>query len=398
MRANLGAITLTLCLLLCPAAAWGGDCPRPEPPVGHTLYAALYRAQKEQVRKHTTQAYAELKRFARENPSQAHYRLYYTLGVLAFELGRASEAGRHFARATQLYSCYAPAWQNLAVVRFRQKRYREAAEMMLKAHALTRPPNPELLYQAAAMFLTAGDARSALPLLERLAGRPKPRASWLKALVQTCLLLKRTQRAATVLERLLRMQPGEAVLWRLAASVALEQCRYATAAADLEIAYALEPPRPEGWRRLGDIYRAAGVPAQAAVCYRRACGDKPTPRDLDRLALVLARAHRLEEAIRAARQAAEAKPTAWRWGRLGRLYLLARRYPQARDAFRRAARLDPARGRHSLMAAYADMQLGDYPAARRDLTRALRTAKKDSSTAREAARLLKAVERYLREG
>ncbi len=398
MRANLGAITLTLCLLLCPATVCAAECPRPEPPLPRSLYTALYRAQKQQAEKRTARAYAELKRFARENPSSAHYRLYYTLGVLAFELGRVGEADRHFARATELNPCYAPAWQNLAVLRFRQRRYREAAELMLRAHALTRPPNPDLLYQAAAMFLTAGDARSALPLLERLAARPKPRASWLKALVQTCLLLKQTRRAAAVLERLLRLQPGEAVLWRLAASVALEQRRYAAAAADLEIAYALEPPSPQGWRRLGDIYRAAGVPAQAAVCYRRACGGKPTPRDLDRLALVLARAHRLDEAIQAARQAAETKPTARRWDRLGRLYLLARRYPQARDAFRRAAKLDPARGRHSLMAAYADMQLGDYPAAQKDLTRALRAAEKDTPTAREAARLLKAVERYLQQG
>lgn len=388
-------IILGLLFLALPAAA--EDCAgRHDPAPGPGLHRILYKAQELMDGKQINQAASELAKYAKDHPGQDHYLLPFTRGVLAYQLKQRDQAGSLFSRATQLNPCYAPAWRNLAVVLFEQGRATQAAEYMLKAFRLSKPPDHNIQYEAAALFLAANLPKRALPLLKDLTSRPKPKKGWLKALVQAYLLLKQPAQAEPVLKRLLAIQPDDATLWKLLALVGQEKEDSASAAAALKIAYGLEPPKAGGWRRLAELYLAAGTPAQAALYYKQAFGPKPKPKELDLLTRVYIEARDDKAALQTAQAAVKSVPSAKRWARLGEIHLQARRYAPAMEAFSKAAELKGGKGRYALLAGQCAMQLERYAEALKSLRQAVTLAKKGSTTAKNASRSLRELERFLK--
>jgi tetratricopeptide (TPR) repeat protein len=387
------AFSLALAALwwLAAAPAWAADCP-PEPRLSRPAHRALFQAQKLVDQGADAEARRALQAYARAADRPDH-RASLLLGVLHHQAGNTGQAAEHFAAAARAWPCFAEAWRNLAVVRFEQGRAAEAAELMHKAWRLMEPRRDQVLYEAAAMHLAADQPGRALPLLAELAGRSEPRDQWLKALVQAHLALGRPARAEPVLRRLLARRPGQELLWRLLASVRLEQEDYGGAAAALEVASRLEPPDAAGWRRLAELHRAAGAPAQAAEHYRRAFGPSPDPAQRELLARVLAQARQDRAALEEALAAARAAPTSRRWSLAGRLQMRLRRYPAAAGSFARAAKLrrkDPAR--LWLLAGHCALRARQWEEARRLLGKARRTAAPDSPRAREAAQALRSLE------
>jgi tetratricopeptide (TPR) repeat protein len=395
MKLTCFAIVMSLLLFSLPAAAQ--DCSgRNDSAPGPSLHRVLYNAQQLIDARKLQQAAKELAAYAKAHPDQDHYLLPFTRGVLAFQLKQRDQAGKLFNRATQLNPCYAPAWRNLAVVLFEQGSAALAAEYMLKAYGLSKPPDHNIKYEAAALYLAANLPARALPLLKDLAKQPKPKKTWLKALVQTYLLLKQGAKAEPVLKRLLAVEPNDATLWRLLAVVGQERNDPASAAAALSIAYGLEPPKPDGWRRLAELYIAAGAPAKAALYYERALAPKASPKDLDLLARVYIQARDGKTALKNALVAAKAAPTAKRWARVGEIHLQARRYAPAMEAFNRAAKLKGGHGRYALLAGQCALQLERYTEALKSLRQAVAMAKKGSATAKNATRSLRELERFLK--
>ncbi|KMY67785.1 hypothetical protein AAU61_07865 [Desulfocarbo indianensis] len=394
---RIACLTIVLCLLAAIPPAWAQDCSGArETAPGPGLHSALFNAQKLIDANKTAQAAKELDKYAKDNPDEDHYLLPFTQGVLAFQLKHRDKAGVHFQRAAELNPCYSPAWRNLAVVRFEQGKLKEAAGFMRRAYDLSKPPDDQLLYETAALYLAADQPKQGLPLLVELANRPKPKKDWLKALVQAYLVLKQPAQAEPVLKRLLAGQPGDAALWRLLAVIGQEKNDPAAAAAALSVAYGLEPPKTESWRRLAELHLAAGAPARAAVFYRRAFGPKPEPKNLDLLAMVYIEARDFPAALEVAQAAVRAAPSAKRWARLGEIHLQARRYAPAMDAFCRAAKLKDGQGRYALLAGQCALQLERYEEARNSLRAAVAEAKKGSSTAKLAVRSLQELERFLK--
>lgn len=389
-------------LLLCLAAGGAGaagaaeQCP-PQARLSRSLQAALHQAQQLMEAKKPQEAAQRLAEFARgrEHP---HPQLSFLRGVLAYQAGQRDQAGKHFVAAVKADPCFQAALRNLAVVRYEQKRPAEAAELVLKAFALSKPPQYNLLYEAAVFRLGAGQTQQAIPLLERLAARPTPKKAWLTALVRAYLESKQPRRAEVVVRRLLAGWPGDASLWRMAASLATQREDYAAAAADLAVAYRLEPPSPLGWRRLGELYRAAGAPLVAAGYYLKYLdGKQPAPKEMDRLASLYQQGHDLAGARAWATRAARARSTGKRWARVGRIALAQKDYPAARRAYAAAAKLEARGGRNWLMAGYAAWQGDELKQAASDFARARDAAKAKSSTAREAARGLKAVQQMIKQ-
>lgn len=381
-----------LAVLLAAPAAAGPECPR-EPGLSRSLHQVLYQAQQKMEQKAPAQAAADLARFAARHPASAHHQLSFLRGVLAYQAGDKRAAGEHFAQALKLYPCFVPALRNLAVVEFAQGRPARAADLARKAYRLGKPPRPGILYEAAVFALAAGQPRRALPWLQQLAAQEKPRQQWLRALLQAHLELEQYPQAEKVLRRLLAAYPGQARYWRLAASLDARRKRYAAAAAALEVAHRLEPPGPSGWRQLGDLYRAAGVPRQAARCYLKAWGPEvKDPRRMDLLARVYQQGSYPAEALAWARRAARARPSGRRWALVGRLLLEAKRYGEAYRAYRQAAALADPQGRRSLLAGYAAWQQEKLAEAQAAFQQALKRAPAQSAAARDAARALKGIE------
>lgn len=378
-----------------PSALAAGSC-GPEPPLHPVLHRIMYQAQS-LMDQDPARAARQLRDFAQKEPEFQHYRFSFFRGVLAYKLGRLAEADRLFSEAVKLRPCFAEGLMNLALVRYERKRPLQAGDLMLKAFQYSRPPKPKILYQAAALYLAGERPDKALPLLQRLAKKPKPAKSWLKALFNTHLQLKQTAQAQKVLDRLLGLDPQDPDLWRIAASLELERRRYRAAAAALEVAHRLGPAGPADWRTLGDIYRAAKVPLKAVECYQRAYGEKPTAEQLDALARLYLQAGDLKQALGAAQKAEKLQPTPQRAALTGQIYLQIKKYSPAFDAFERAARLAGQKGgQYNLMAGYCAWQMEDLPRAAQSLARAVKLAPPQSSLAKEAAQSLAAVRGHLR--
>ncbi len=391
--------TLALLLLAVGAAPAGAapDCPE-EPRLNQGVHQVLYEAQQLMDQKKDAEAAGKLAQYAKDH-EDAHPRFWFLRGVLAYQAGRRDEAGRYFAKAVEGWPCFQAALRNLAVVRYEQGKPAEAARLARRAYELSKPPNYDLLYEAAVFLLGANQAAKALPWLEELSARPQPKKVWLTALLRAYLDLSRPAQAERVLERLLARWPGDASLWRIGASLASLKKDYAGAAAALAVAYRLEPPKALGWRQLADLYRAAGAPLAATPYYLRSWGGQPaTPKDLDLLADLCLQGHDLAQAARWSSQAAQAQPTPRRWARLGRVALEQKDYSAAHDAFSNAAKLEDqqrskkeAGGRYWLLAGYAAWQNEQLSLAEAAFNQALRHAAQNSGTAKEAARGLKAV-------
>ena len=247
IKSAIGIILLLVIAL--PAGAQDCSGKRDTAP-GPGLHRVLFETQKLIDQKKLSQAAKALAEYAKENPDQDHYLLPFTRGVLAYQLKQRSQAERFFTRTTKLNPCYGPAWRNLAVVLFEGGRTTQAAEFMLQAYSVSKPPDDNIKYEAAALFLAADKPARALTLLKELAKLPKPKKSWLKALVQAYLVLKQPAKAEPVLKRLLKIQPGDATLWKLLAVVSQEKEDTASAAAALMSATITRAPSAANFRAI----------------------------------------------------------------------------------------------------------------------------------------------------
>lgn len=373
-----------------PAHDAGPACPG-EPKLNRAMHQALFNAQGLMAKKDNAAAAKELADFAASR-SRGHHQLSFLRGVLAYQANDTQTAAKHFTQAIKLYPCFMSALRNLALVRYEQGQPGQAAGLAYRAYQLSKPLQPAYLYEAAAFTLAADQPAKALPWLQQLAAMPQPKRQWLTALLQAHLRLKQLPQARAVLQRLLTAYPGHARFWRLAASLATRQNKFARAAAALEVAYRLEPPSPSGWRQLGHIYQAAGVPLMAARCLEKAWGPEvKKPGHLDRLALIYLRGNYPERALSWARRAVSARPCPKRWALVGRIQLGQKRYADAFKAYAQAAKLGDKKGRYNLMAGYAAWQLERLPVAQRSFARALKLAHPGGGIAKDAARSLKSI-------
>ncbi|MCF8097291.1 MAG: tetratricopeptide repeat protein [Desulfarculaceae bacterium] len=402
-RILISALALLLLAAAPALAAPAQDCPE-EPRLTHSVHRVLFEAQQLMEKKKDAQAAQKLAQYAKGH-DQAHPRFWFLRGVLAYQAKQRDEAGVYFAKAMEGWPCFQAAVRNLAVVRYEQGKPAEAARLAYRAFLLSKPPDYNLLYEASVFVLGAGQAAKALPWLDELCARPQPKKAWLTALLRAYLDLKRNKQAAKVLKRLLARWPEDASLWRLGASLATMDKDYAEAAAALAVAYRLQPPKEAGWRQLADLYRAAGSPLAAIPFYLKAWGGEPKGiKQLDRLADLYLQGHDLARATVWSQKAATAQPTARRWARAGRIYLEQKAYPAAHAAFSNAAKLEDKHhgkknkgGRYWLLAGYAAWQNEQLPLAEAAFSNALHSAVKNSNTAKEAVRGLKAVREQRRQ-
>lgn len=384
-------------LLCCPVsqAAQDPECSRKEPGLSPSLHHVMAEARGLWAKKNYAPALKLLDKYSGRNPSHPHHLLSFWQGYLAYLLGRPEAGAGHLVRAVQLWPCMPEAWRNLAIIRMEQDRPAQAAELMLKAHRYQQPPNPQLLYQAAVFYLMAEKPARAIPLLEGLTARPKPKIHWFEALARAHLEMKNFKQADEVVARALSLYPQQERLWRTAAWLAAQQGNYKRSAASLRVAYGLLPPKDSGWRQLGDIYRAARVPARAAAAYERAFGDHPDSKELDLLARTYLLAQMPGKALDAARAACKRSPSPKRLALLGRIQLARRHVAQSMESYEKAAGMGEQNGRYWLMAGRLAWKLGKLSRAERQLERAAEHAKPGSATAKEAARCLKTLRRYL---
>ena len=278
----------------------------------------------------------------------------------------------------------------------RLDRPEEAAAVMEKVDLNTPALSPEMRLQGAIFWLRHDPPKRALQPLEALSKNPHASKSCRVAQIEALVLAGKPHAADAPIKRLLDRYPQDERIWRLAAWTAIEQNAYGKAAAALEIAFRLDPPKPRGWKRLGNLYRLAGVPRKAAEAYIRAFGKTPTARDLDLLAQTHGEAHQMEDALAAAIRAASLAPTAKRLARLGQMHMKQQDCAKGMEAFRKAAQLDDQGGLNSLRVGYAAWKLDQLDSAKTAFQSVLQKADSGSQTASRASRALKTIEQMMK--
>ncbi len=192
---------LFLVVVLWGNGLFGAECPKDPPPMEEGLHSLLVKAEGLMNDRKDQEALDLLDRYVKEHPSENHPHLAFTRGLLNYRMGRMETAEALFTEAVERDPCFGEAWQNLAVVRYAQKRPAEAAEAMEKASLLIRPEKPELTYQTALFRLKAKQPQKALPLLRALSQRKEPRAEWLIALAEAHEQIGEKKEAAESLEK-----------------------------------------------------------------------------------------------------------------------------------------------------------------------------------------------------
>ena len=278
----------------------------------------------------------------------------------------------------------------------RLDRPEEALAVMEKVDLNDPALSPKMRLQGAIFYLRHDLPKRALPPLETLADDPRASKSCHVGQIEALVLTGKAHAANIPLLKLLDRYPQDEQIWRLAAWTAIEQKDYGKAAAALEVAFRLNPPKPGDWKRLGNLYRLVGVPRKAAEAYVRAFGEAPTARDLDLLAQTHGEAHQMEDALAAAGRAASLAPTAKRFSRLGRMYITQRDFAKGMAAFQEAAQLDDPGGINSLRLGYAAWKLDQLASAKTAFQSVLQKADSGSQAASRASRALKTIDQVIK--
>ena len=387
-------LALSLYPASAPAAAKNSPCGQ-EPSLGRGMHQTLLKVHALYQKKEYKEALRLLDQYA-DYSGASHHRLFFMRGILHYQVGSKKKACNDFKEALKSWPCFTPALRNLANVQFDLGRYQAAAHTAGRAYEMVKPPDPELAYMAAVFYLAAHKPKSALPYLKTLVSRKNPRKKWMLAMVRARMDLKQWKAAAEVLARVLRRYPGDASLWRTAASLELRRKSYAKAASALEVAVRLQGPQKGDWRSLAELHRVVGAPAKSAEYFVKAFGGKPTGEEW----MILARSHlmaqQLDQAIAATRKALKLKPSRANQAFLADLLLRKRAYAKACRAYLKAAK-SAKKAKSDRCAGFA-MQAGYCALRTEDLDKALQAfalagklAAPRSRTAKDAAQWCKDV-------
>ncbi len=190
-------------------------------------------------------------------------------GQILLSMGRPAEAETALMEALKRDSCAEAGWRNLAAARHAQNRPGPAAEATERALRLSEDHDGELRYQAAGFHLAAGNPGRAIPHLERLVRRKRPRAEWLSSLGDAYEQAGRMENAADAYARAVRVGGSAENRYR-AGRAWLTAGKPGKAAEALAPLASVEKGRAEWFLALGDAMERIGKKDRAADAFARA--------------------------------------------------------------------------------------------------------------------------------
>ena len=319
---------------------------------------------------------AVLEEFLKKYPQEEHHLVHYVLGLAFHRQEKLDRAGKAYARALEMQPDHLPSCLNLAVVHYERKNPLEAARLWERAFPLSPKADPTLLYQAGAGYYEAKkyeDSARVLKKLLHLEGQPQK--GWMELYIHVLMELGRNDEAIRELTGFLNRYPQEEGYWRLLAQLHLNAKKYRPAAAALEVAYRLKPPRDEAWKQLASIYFHLGSPLAGVKHLRRAYGPRPKAEQCDEMARWLEQAGRTDQALAELDRAIETEPTAQRHLTKARLLYDHGRYRESLESSALAVKLSPKFHQAHLLQGYAALELGRLDEAEKAFTQAAKSEK-----------------------
>ncbi len=340
------------------------------------LARALYSAQQAMTEdKDYAGAARIVEDYLAAHPRRPHHLAYHLLGLARHQEGDYNRAEAAYRRALELKPDFRPSLLNLAAAVHQLGRPGEAARLWERAYRLKgrdgEEPEARILYYAGAAYYEAKEyGRAARVLSTLVSGAKNPPRAWLELLVNTLIELKAYDRAETVLTELVDRFPERAGAWRLLAQVRLQKKSFQAAAAALEIAYRLEPPRKSDLKTLADIYFYLKAPLKGALTLERAYGPRPSAKECRELAGWWLAAERPDRALAWLERAIRLAPSAGLYRDKGRLLFERGRYAEALESLEAAVRIAPDSPLTNLLLGLAALESDRFDTARRALERA----------------------------
>jgi len=309
--------------------------------------------------------------YLKRHPQEPHFLIHYLIGLSYHQEEKPGPAAQAYEAALKLRPDHRPSVLNLAAACYELERFQRAAGLWEKAFALGQDKEENLLFQAGVAYYQAKEHRQTIRVVRRLLELyPKSKKDWLSLLVQAFLETKQLEEAEEVLAQLVRRFPQEEQQWLLLAQVRLQGKRYLQAAAALEAAYALKPPKAAEWKNLADIYFYLRAPQKGVAALRKALGEKQGFEENRNLARWLIEAGRLEEALKYYDLALAQKAEVELIMEKGRALFDHGRHAEAASCFKRVVQISPEDGQAQLLLGLSALESGDLDTARRALAKA----------------------------
>jgi tetratricopeptide (TPR) repeat protein len=257
------------------------------------------------------EAESEFERVLQHDPDDASARHY--LALIALRKGDASRAA---SRLTALLESGGPrlgVYLNLAYALRRQRRFKDAARILLEARQIA-PTDPRVRLGEAGNTLFGGDAaRAAIQLSEyrrMLDPDVVPPATYYYCAGLAEILVGRLDRAAAMIDEGLGAHPASAPLLLLAGNLAERRADMEAAELSYQQAAEEDASLAQAHRNLGDLAQRRGATQDALDHYRRAAEADPDLGDglYTRLAELYYRRNERDQAIRCWRRAVELNP------------------------------------------------------------------------------------------
>jgi tetratricopeptide (TPR) repeat protein len=257
------------------------------------------------------EAEREFRRVLQRDPNDASARHY--LALIALRNGDASRAASRFTALLESGGPRIGVYLNLAYALRRQRRFKEAARILLEARHMA-PTDPRVCLGEAANTLFGGDsAQAATQLIEyrrMLDPDVVPPATYYYCAGLAEILEGRLDRAAAVIDEGLGAHPASAPLLLLAGNLAERRADMEAAELSYQQAAEEDASLAQAHRNLGDLAQRRGATQDALDHYRRAAEADPDLGDglYTRLAELYYRRNERDQAIRCWRRAVELNP------------------------------------------------------------------------------------------
>ncbi len=297
------AVCIALALFFAGSPAFAGekseDIPLP-------LRTALYKAQQLFEKNEFQKGIAILEEFkgSGKDGADSHAVDFWT-GNAYLQTGKLENAAKSYEGAVGKNSDFSAARLNLAKCLFDLGRFEKAAEEFVRGYEASSERDPEILYYAAASYISADRPGKAVPVLERLVALDSPKAKvewketlvhalmadgkptraipfmeeltkvftgdkkaqWLENLLYQYLALDMKSKALSLAERLTEEHPSEPKWWKTLAQIHLSGNRERQALVAMTVYGYLAPPDEKEKKLLADLNLMLGIPRKAAALY-----------------------------------------------------------------------------------------------------------------------------------
>lgn len=251
-------------------------------------------------------------------------------------------------------------WLALAQARQQLQQPERAAEALMQAARISG--DTEHQYQAALLWLEAGQPPRALPLLKQLTDTASPRTEWLVALSQTLQALQEKEATAAAMEKAAR-QSNRADLLFQAAWLWLEASRPQSALPLLQLLAQRKQPQTEWLLALCNTFIMLNGFAEAAAVMERVIERHPEPTYLYNGGILWLQAEKPRRALPHLLQLSRLPdPQADWFVALGHAHIQTDNIPLAAEAMERAAQIS-GKPEHAFQAGVLRVQLKEADAA-----------------------------------